>query len=299
MKQIALTLGLTFTAHQTFLLIVAAQAESIPPALAEMAEAERAFVRRAQEVSVSQAFIEWFAPDAVDFQSGTPASAQIELRKRPQSARDPKVIFWWEPRYGDIAASGELGYLTGPVRMGHTDKSDVRHGNYASIWKRQADGTFKVVIDIGVDPPGEVPFKPGFTRAPFAGRYAGTQIGPLAEASLLAADRAFNAAARTSLAVAYEQTAAPNVRLHRNSHLPFETREVAIAWLKTQPALTIAETMYVESAKSADLGYTWGSYETMAASDGKPRGGHYARVWVRDAGAMWRLVLDLDAPRRP
>ena len=300
MKQIALTLGLTFGLHQALLFTVAGQA-TIPAALEEMAEAERAFVRRAQEVSAPQAFMEWFAQDAVGFQTGSPASAQAELGKQPRPPHDPKVLFWWEPRYGDIAASGELGYLTGPVRMARPDRNNgaVVHGNYASIWKRQADGTFKVVIDIGIEPPGEVPFRPGLTRAPFESRYTGTQIVPLAEASLLAADRAFNTAARTSVATAYEQAAAPAVRLHRNGHLPFESCEAAIAFLKTQPPLASAESMYTEAARSADLGYTWGSYETAPASDGKPRSGHYARVWVREAGGAWRLVLDLDAPRRP
>lgn len=288
MTLIALMLGPMLAMHHALAFTLQAQDRSIPPALEEMAEAERAFVRRAQEVSVGQAFIEWFAPDAVGFATGTPASAQIEMRKRPQQARDPNILFWWEPRYGDIAASGELGYLTGPVRSGREDKNEVRHGNYASIWKRQPDGTFKVVIDIGIDPPGEVPFKPGLTRASFESRYTGSEIGPLAEASLLAADRAFNVAARTLLADAYEKAAAPAVRVHRNGHLPFEARDAAIAWLRTQPPLALAETLYVETARSADLGYTWGSYDK----------GHYARVWVRDAAAVWRLVLDLDAPRR-
>lgn len=288
MKQITATLGLALGLHQALLFMIAA-ADGIPPALAEMVESERAFARRAQEVSVGQAFIEWFADDAVGFGSGSPASAQAEMRKRPQSPRDPNVLFWWEPRYGDVARSGDLGYLTGPVRSGRRDKNELRHGNYASIWRRQADGKFKVVIDIGIDPPGEVPFKPGFTRAPFQDRYSGADIGPLAKASLLGADRAFNLAARRSLAAAYEQAAAPAVRLHRNGHLPFEGRHTAIVWLRTQPPLADAESMYVETAKSADLGYTWGAYA----------GGHYARVWVRDSAGAWRLVLDLDAPRRP
>jgi ketosteroid isomerase-like protein len=138
------------------LLLLALPAASHPPAFEEMAAAERAFAQRAQEVSVQQAFIEFFADDAVSFQSGTPASAQAEMRKRPVQPRDPNVLFRWEPRYGDVAASGELGWLTGPVRSGRRDAADekVRHGNYASIWKRQRDGRFKVIIDLGSDPPG-------------------------------------------------------------------------------------------------------------------------------------------------
>ncbi len=254
----------------------------------EMAEAERAFARRAQEVSVAQAFTEFFAPDAVGFQSGRPASAQAELRARPFQPRDPNQIFWWEPRYGDVAASGDLGYLTGPVRMGRKDRDEgkVRHGNYASIWKRQPDGRFKVIIDIGIEPPGEVPFPPGLTRAPFADRFTGTEIAPLARASLLAADRALLEAARTSLVDAYTRAAAPAIRVHRNGHLPFEGREAVLRWLATQPAVAGGEALYAETARSADLGYTWGS----------SGGGHYTRVWVRDSGGAWKVVLDLDAP---
>ncbi len=257
-------------------------------AFEELAEAERAFARRAQEVSVPQAFIEFFAPDAVGFQSGRPASAQDELRKAPTGPRDPDQIFWWEPRYGDVAASGDLGYLTGPVRMGRRDREGgkVRHGNYASIWKRQPDGRFKVIIDIGLEPPGEVPFPPGLTRAPFEARFTGTEIRPLAQASLLAADRALLDAARTSVAEAYARFAAPAIRIHRNGHMPFEGRDAVLRWLGTQPPVVGGEALYAETAQSADLGYTWGARQ----------GGHYTRVWVRDSAGAWKVVLDLDAP---
>jgi len=272
-------------------LALASAAPSHPPAFEEMAEAERAFARRAQEVSVHQAFMEYFADDAVGFDSGEPASAQAAMKKRPVQPRDPNVLFWWEPRYGDIAASGELGWLTGPARFGRkdSDPSKVRHGNYASIWKRQPDGRFKVIIDIGSDPPGEVPFAPGLTRMPLASRYAGGEIAPLARASLLATDRAFNTAARTSPSDAFSRTAAPAVRIHRNGRLPVEGREAAVAWLATQPPRMSAESLFAEAAASGDLGYTWGSYE----------GGHYVRVWVREASGAWLVALDLAAPKAP
>ena len=74
----------------------------------------------------------------------------------------------WEPRYGDVAASGELGYLTGPVRnvRASRDGGKPRLSNYTSVWKRQKDGSFKVVMDVGINTPSAVTFPPGFTRAP-------------------------------------------------------------------------------------------------------------------------------------
>jgi len=271
------------------LVVLALTVPPDPAPFEEMANAERAFAQRAQEVSVHQAFMEFFADDVVGFQSGKPASWQADMRKRPVQRRDPNQLFWWEPRYGDIAASGELGWLTGPAKFGKKDDpSNIKHGNYASIWKRQPDGHFKVIIDIGTDPPGEVPFAPGLTRMPFPARYTGQEIAPLTRVSMQAADRAFNAAARASVAGAYQASAAPAIRVHRNGRLPVEGRDTVLAWAGTQPPIT-AESLYAETAASGDLGYTWGSYEK----------GHYVRVWVRDSEGAWHVALDLDAPKPP
>jgi ketosteroid isomerase-like protein len=291
MKQIVATLAMALGLHQGLLFtITAASGDDVPRALVELADTERAFVQRAQDVGAKQAFLDFFADTAVGFETGSPAPAKDGIRKQPDPPKDVKVLFWWEPRYGDIAASGELGWLTGPVRSARPDRNNgaVRHGNYASIWKRQPDGTFKVVIDVGIDPTGEVPFPDGFTRAPFDNRYVGEEIAPLAQASLLAADRALNNAARSSLAEAYAAALAPAGRVHRNGRLPMQGRE-AVEWLKTQEPITAAESLFAESALSADLGYTWGSYN----------GGHYVRVWIREASGAWKVALDVTQPKRP
>ncbi len=316
MKEIVTTLGLAFCLHQGLLFTVSAASPStrlgtgpsarlgtgpsatlgtggddVPAALVEMVDAERAFARRAQEVGAKQAFLDYFADSAVGFETGKPAPAKDGIRAQPDPPKDVEILFWWEPRYGDIAASGDLGFLTGPVRSARPDRNNgaVRHGNYASIWKRQPGGTFKVIIDIGIDPTAEVPFPAGFTRAPLESRYTGVEIAPLAVASLTAADRSLNAAAARSLADAYEAVLAPAGRVHRNGRLPMPDRENALAWLRTQSAVTGSESLYAEVADAGDLGYTWGSYV----------GGHYVRVWTRDASGRWLVSLDVTQPKRP
>src|SRR5215207_314739 len=147
--------------------------EPLPEALTQMVEAERAFAARALVVGWKDAFLEYFSASAVGFADGQPGSAREQIAKNPDPPKDLQLI--WEPRYGDVAASGELGYLTGPVRnvRASRDNGRPRHSTYASVWKRQRDGSFKVVMDFGVNTPGPVAFAAGFTRAPAASRFSG------------------------------------------------------------------------------------------------------------------------------
>ena len=147
--------------------------EPLPQSLTQMIEAEKAFAARALVVGWKQAFLEYFAPDAVGFDQGQAGLAREQLAKAPDPPPDLQLI--WEPRLGDIAGSGDLGYLTGPVRNVRASREGGkrRYSNYLSVWKRLRDGTFKVVMDAGINTPGAVTFAPGFTRAPQANRFTG------------------------------------------------------------------------------------------------------------------------------
>ena len=147
--------------------------EPLPQALTQMVEAERAFAARALVVGWKQAFLDYFAPDAVGFDQGQVGLARDQIAKNPDPPSDLQLI--WEPRFGDVAGSGDLGFLTGPVRnvRASRDGGKPRYSNYASVWKRQRDGSFKVVMDVGINTPGPVPFANGFTRAPQKNRFTG------------------------------------------------------------------------------------------------------------------------------
>jgi hypothetical protein len=164
---------------------------------------------------------------------------------------------------------------------------------YASVWKREADGPFKVVMDVGVPTPDFVVFTPGFVRAPQGDGYTGNDTSDAAMRSLTTADTALTKAALASQADAYRGRIAESGRVHRPGVMPLIGETAALAWLRTQPAYTAGENRFADVARSRDLGYTWGSYAMPQSK------GYYTRVWVRGRDAVWKLALDVLQPGAP
>ena len=86
--------------------IVTAQ-PSMPPELLAMADTERAFAKTATVKGWRDAFLDFFADDAIAFANGvTPAKER--LRQQPST---PFSVFElvWEPRLGDVAPGAPVG----------------------------------------------------------------------------------------------------------------------------------------------------------------------------------------------
>ena len=275
-------------------MVVVGPAFSQNVALTEMVRAEQMFAARALVVGWKQAFLEYFADTAIGFEGDQTAPAKSLFRKQPDPPKDLRIV--WEPRYGDIAASGELGYLTGPVRTISPARNNGQpsHSIYASVWKRQAHGAFQVVMDMGVPTPGPVPFRDGFTHAPHGNVYTGNVSVPAAIKSLRDTDAALTNAARTGQADAYRGHLAEGARLHRPDVLPLVGQDAIIAWLKGQPAYATGESRFAETALSGDLGYTYGSYVMKSHP---AQHGFYVRVWKRGRDSVWRVALDVLQPQ--
>ena len=270
-----------------------APASTTPAPLAEMVETERAFAAKALVVWWQQAFLEYFADEAVGFQEGAAGLAKDQISKAPDPPKDSALL--WEPRYGDISSSGEMGYLTGPSTSRAPGRPE-RHQTYASVWKRQRNGSFKVILDVGVPTPKPVPFAPGVQRAPAANRFTGDyddRTPPLS-----AADGVLNTALRSSQSRGYRGRLAPNARMLRTGTLPVVGESRILAWLAGQARYTLVDSRYAEAARSGDLGYTWGTYQQAARTAGaKIEEGFYARVWTRQRDGQWQVALDVLQPQ--
>jgi ketosteroid isomerase-like protein len=275
--------------------------EPLPEALTQMVETERAFAARALVVGWKQAFLEYFSYTAIGFDGGRPGNAREQVAKNPDPPKDLQLI--WEPRYGDVAASGDLGYLTGPVKniLPSRNNGQPRHSNYFSVWKRERDGSFKVVMDVGTQTPSPVPYPTGVTRAPHANRFTGDYDDTTPP--LGTADRLLNTALRSGQARAYRNRLADGVRFHRQNALPIVGQAAVLKWLASQPSYSNAEAQYAESARSGDLGYTWGTYSmaprrAVVAPGGRgaqldAQVGFYLRVWVRARNGQWKVAVDV------
>jgi len=57
----------------------------------------------------------------------------------------------WTPTKTEVAKSGELGYTSGTYQFNLNDpsgKAIVDKGKYVTVWKKQKDGGWKVMLDI-------------------------------------------------------------------------------------------------------------------------------------------------------
>lgn len=115
-------------------------------------EADRAFSLAVSEGG-AEAWAEWFAEDGAIVQASVG-----EIRGRTAIAEAvafldrPGVSLTWEPIRADIAGSGDLGWTTGSYLSVTTDEDGREQratGIYVSIWRQQADGAWRVVMDLG------------------------------------------------------------------------------------------------------------------------------------------------------
>jgi ketosteroid isomerase-like protein len=223
------------------------------------------------------------------------------MQKSPKPTGPPRVTLNWEPVFAEVSNSGELGYTTGPylLKDHSATPEQTRHGYYFSVWKKQADGQWKVVIDCGISTPvpGEGSTEKFHITTPSKFR-AVANVSGTESLKLLETDRAFGEAiAGQGLIPSYGSVLTDSARMHRNGIAPLIGKKNILAFLTKQPRGLTSRPMKADLANSLDLGYTFGSYEVRNGPDNKSvESGYYVRVWKRDEYGRWGLVLDTTSP---
>jgi ketosteroid isomerase-like protein len=273
----------------------ASQQPKMSPALASLVAAERAFARTSVEKGIRESFLAFFADDGINFQPH-PVKTREAILKRAAPATRPPVGLNWEPAYADISDAGDLGYTTGPYVLtdNSPQKNPPHYGFYFSIWKKQVDGSWKVVLDLGIDTPDHSRRKFPLRVAPRVPP-ARNSIRSDAE-SPMKVDREFLAQATAGeLSRAYLDYLDEHARLHRDGNFPFTDRRAIRSFLMSRSAQMTWDPIAADVSRSNDLGYTYGSYE-LRASGSPAEKGYYVRVWKRNRNGAWKVALDTLHP---
>jgi ketosteroid isomerase-like protein len=120
-------------------------------AIATVRATDLDFAARSQKSGAGEAFRQFVAADGA--QIGTARSEITCGREAVAEGLAPlgPGALIWAPRVADAAPSGDLAFTSGDAII-HIGK-DTSYSNYLTVWKRQADGTWRFVADGGNSAP--------------------------------------------------------------------------------------------------------------------------------------------------
>lgn len=286
-----------------FALSVAAQKtkqKEASPAFNSLVESEHAFARAAAEKGTRDAFLEFLADDGIVFQPG-PVNGKQSWSARPKR---PGLLSWY-PIFANVSSAGDMGYTTGPweFRRDGADEKPIAYGNFVSVWKKQADGRWRVALDIGTGndaPASAPPDKAEGSQQAAIGKPRLKAESVDERTALMNLDREFaKASAADGAAKAFASYAADDVRLHREGQFPVKGKEAALAVLSARAERLSWQPVRADVSRSGDLGYTYGTYELGGADSSPQETGNYLRIWKQEAGGKWKVALDLLNPIPP
>ncbi len=102
-------------------------------------------------------YMSYYAEDSVELPNGAQMLLGKEtIGKTMMFLNDKNNRLTWSPVHVDVSESGDLGYSFGNYEfssVGTDGKPAIEHGKYTTIWKKQKDGHWKVVLDMGNSSP--------------------------------------------------------------------------------------------------------------------------------------------------
>jgi ketosteroid isomerase-like protein len=244
-----------------------------PADVGPVVEAERAFARMARDEGVNAAFLHYSAPDGIVY-------ARQALAARPI----PRLQLDWWPVYAGIAASADLGFTTGPYSISEGERR--AHGWYFTVWRRQADGSWRWVLDHGPKTREAAPYG---RETPVAALPPGRRFKAGAFGDVKSAEARLAAALAVDARSALPRFLAVDGRLMRVGPQPAVGASAWAPLLAAGPDRIETAPLGGSASAAGDLAYTYGTARWHKGA--QPVRGHYVRIWQHRTGG-WKLIVD-------
>ncbi|MBW8881191.1 MAG: nuclear transport factor 2 family protein [Asticcacaulis sp.] len=200
------------------------------------------------------------------------------IAKDPSESDAPSKLRWW-PLRAAASSSGDLGWDLGGWKNG----DDPNGGWYFTIWAKQADGSWRWMVDTGAGkaPLTEVPDKTALITDPVPVAKSQTAL-----ADIESADTALDTALASASPPAYAVALAPDTIFGGPEGPPAIFPGTWTEAIAKRPA-GVWQRDFIKVSAAGDLGYTYGHAGNQ---------GTYLRVWRNDGEAGWHIVADIFQP---
>jgi ketosteroid isomerase-like protein len=249
-----------------------------------LVDAERAFAQTSVSTGTKEAFLGVLAEDSIIFRPHA-----VTGKKWTAENPAPTSQLIWEPEFADISAAGDLGYTTGPWQARKTPQDPpAAFGHYVTLWRKQQDGQWKVVFDLGIGHGGAP--KPSMVESPQRAKDAAPAKPKSEQDAAMKIVAASDKAASSGLM----NYLADDGRLYRDGALPFVGKSSAQKRLVQVAGALTSTQRDAHISQSADLAYTYGTAEFKPSDASKNSDyANYLRIWKKQRDGSWKIALDL------
>jgi len=254
----------------------------------------------------AEAWASYFADDGMMLSDGDGAIRGREAIREAMGPflNNPDTSLRWTPLLQEVSNDATLGYTVGRYHVSaKTAKGEAvsADGKYLTVWRKQADGTWKITVDLGN--PG-LPFPEG-TEPPAAVREA---AGAPASRGAQAEEEALRQTSTAFQKAVAERGAEGCAKFFTADGIlydygkpvavgPEAVRAVMNAFLEGDSISSFVwEPIGVELSGDATLGLTYGWFETTGkGEDGETKvsQGKYATIWRKLPDGSWKVAVDV------
>jgi len=124
---------------------------------ARLLDTDKQFAVLSLEKGAGEAFNHYLTEKAMGLSHGQhPVIGRDKIYAKMKEGQETYTLAW-EPQRAEVAASEDMGWTWGTYTMIFVDDEEqiqYRYGKYLNIWERQADGQWRVSVDMGNSSPG-------------------------------------------------------------------------------------------------------------------------------------------------
>jgi ketosteroid isomerase-like protein len=253
--------------------------------LQKIIQTEKAFAQASIDKGTKNAFLEFLSKESIIFDKSMPVNGLEHWQNL-----DFKGVMTWQPVIVEIAGSSDLGYTVGNYQQHNTSAEDKpsSFGSFVTLWKKQADNSWKVAIDMGVPHDEVIANTTNITENyPVFKPYELKNQMVLAERMVFMNDHFYWKNAKNSLNP-FEPHLAQNVRIYRRNLKPIIGKENAKVFLKkTYNKNLIYTGLKAISSIAGDLVCVYG------VISGGGKSGTYLRIYKQEAKDAWKIVVEM------
>jgi ketosteroid isomerase-like protein len=126
----------------------------------KLLETDSEFAKMSVDQGTTAAFNAYLADNALQLPEGLNAVVgKANILDGMRKSEDLYTLEW-RPSDGGVSKSGDLGWTWGEYTLDYLSKGNNEaavHGKYLTIWKRQDNGDWKAIVDMGNYNPKPLP----------------------------------------------------------------------------------------------------------------------------------------------